>query len=148
MGADDYIVKPFSKTELLARIAASLRKRGLAGTTVLRQAYCLGDLTIDYADRAVIVSGRPVGLSGTEYKLLFELSINAGRVMTHDQILRRVWGRDYSGESQLLRATVKNLRRKLGDDANDPRYIFTQPRVGYRMDKSSQAPIAVGGDSV
>ena len=134
MGADDYIVKPFSQTELLARIAASLRKRGLSGTTVLRQAYCLGDLTIDYADRAVTVSGRPVGLSGTEYKLLFELSINAGRVMTHDQILRRVWGRDYSGESQLLRATVKNLRRKLGDDANSPRYIFTEPRVGYLME--------------
>ena len=136
MGADDYIVKPFSQTELLARIAASLRKRGLAGTTVLRQAYRLGDLTIDYADRAVTVLGRPVGLSGTEYKLLFELSINAGRVMTHDQILRGVWGRDYSGESQLLRATVKNLRRKLGDDANAPRYIFTEPRVGYRMEKS------------
>ena len=135
MGADDYIVKPFSKTELLARVAASLRKRGVASATVLRQAYCMGDLMIDYADRAVTVSGRPVGLSGTEYKLLFELSINAGRAMTHDQILRRVWGRDYSGESQLLRATVKNLRRKLSDDANDPRYIFTQPRVGYRMEK-------------
>ncbi len=135
MGADDYIVKPFSSTELVARVAASLRKRGAAGAKMPRQPYRLGDLTIDYADRGVTVSGCPAQLSATEYKLLFELSVSAGRVLTHDQILRRVWGSEYSGEGQLLRAVVKNLRRKLGDDASDPRYIFTEPRVGYRMDK-------------
>ena len=135
MGADDYIVKPFSSTELLARVAASLRKRGAAGTTMQREPYRLGDLTINYADRAVTVSGCRVHLSATEYKLLFELSTNAGRVMTHDQVLQRVWGLGYSGDVQLLRATVRNLRRKLGDDANDPRYIFTESRVGYRMAK-------------
>ena len=135
MGADDYMVKPFSRTELLARVEASLRKRGSVGGTVPRRPYRLGDLTIDYANRNVTVSGRPAQLSGTEYKLLFELSINAGRVLTHDQILQRVWGSGYSGDSQLLRAFIRNLRRKLGDDANDPRYIFTEPRVGYRMAK-------------
>ena len=135
MGADDYIVKPFSSTELLARVAASLQKRRAAGTTMLRQPYRLGDLTINYADRSVNLSGHPVKLSATEYKLLFELSISAGRVLTRDQILQRVWGSDYSGEGELLRATVKNLRRKLGDKANSPKYIFTEPRVGYRIAK-------------
>ena len=135
MGADDYMIKPFSSTELLARVASSLRKRRGAGTTAPLQPFNVGDLAIDYADLSVTVSGRPVGLSATEYKLLFELSTNAGRVLTRDQILRRVWGLEYSGERDLLRAAVKNLRRKLGDDANDPRFIFTEPRVGYRMAK-------------
>ena len=79
---------------------------------------------------------RTVRLTATEYKLLFELSINAGRVLTHDQLLRRVWGRDYSGDTLLLRSFVKKLRRKLGDDASSPTYIFTEPRVGYRMAKT------------
>ena len=135
MGADDYMIKPFSSTELLARIAASLKKRRSAGTTMPRQPYQLGDLTIDYADRGVTVSGHPVKLSPTEYKLLFELSLSAGRVLSRDQILQQVWGSEYSGESEVLRTTVKNLRRKLGDDASHPQYILTEPRVGYRMPK-------------
>ena len=135
MGADDYIIKPYSSTELLTRVVASLRKRGAAATPMPRQAYHLGDLTIDYADRSVTVSDRPVQLSRTEYKLLFELSTNAGRVLTHSQILQRVWGEGYFGDSQLLRAAVKNLRHKLRDDAKNPRYVFTEPRVGYRMAK-------------
>ena len=135
MGADDYIVKPFSSTELVARVEASLRKRGPAGTDEPRQPYRQAELTIDYADRAVTLSDRPVPLTATEYKLLFELSINAGRVMTHDQILQRVWGPGYSGEGHLVRVFVGNLRRKLEDDARKPRYIFTEPRVGYRMNK-------------
>ena len=134
MGADDYIVKPFSSTELIARVEASLRKRRATGTAT-RQPYRLGELAINYADRTVTISDCRVPLSATEYKLLFELSANGGRVMTHDQILQRVWGSEYSGDIQLLRATMRNLRRKLGDDANNPEYIFTEPRVGYRMDK-------------
>ena len=136
MGADDYMIKPFSTTELLARIESSLRKRGPSGGTRPRQPFDLGNLTIDYADRSVTVAGSPVRLSATEYKLLFELSTNAGRVLAHEQILQRVWGSGYSGDADLLRATVKNLRRKLGDDARNPSYIFTEPRVGYRMGKS------------
>ena len=100
-----------------------------------RQPFRLQDLTIDYVNRTVSTSDGAVHLSATEYKLLFELSISAGRTLTRDQLLRRVWGQMYSGEGELLRATVKNLRRKLGDDANDPKYVFTEPRVGYRMAK-------------
>jgi two-component system KDP operon response regulator KdpE len=74
-----------------------------------------------------------VALSATEYKLLYELATNAGRVLTHDQILKRVWGPEYEGESELVRSFMRNLRKKLGDDARKPRYIQTEPQVGYRM---------------
>ena len=134
-GADDYMVKPFSPTELAARIEAVLRRRTASDRIRAREPYVLGDLTVNYAERCVTVAGRPVRLTATEYKLLFELSINAGRVLTHGQLLGRVWGRDYSGDSLLLRSFVKKLRGKLKDDANSPRYIFTEPRVGYRMAK-------------
>ena len=135
-GADDYIVKPFSPTELAARIEAVLRRQAASDRIKARKPYVLGDLKIDYAERRVTAADHPVQLTATEYKLLFALSINAGRVLTHDQLLRRVWGRDYSGDSLLLRSFVKKLRRKLGDDAASPTYIFTEPRVGYRMAKS------------
>ena len=135
MGAADYVVKPFSPTELVARIKAALRKGAASDRTEPREPYLLGDLTINYAERLVTVAGRSVHLSATEYKLLFELSVNAGRVLTHDQLLRRVWDQDYSEGSQLLRTYVTYLRTKLGDDARSPTYIFTEPRVGYRMAK-------------
>ena len=136
VGADDYMVKPFSPTELAARIEAVLRRRTASDRTKEREPYVLGDLTINYAERRVTVAGRPVRLTATEYKLLFELSVNAGRVLTQDQLLGRVWGRGYSGDSPLLRSFVKKLRGKLKDDANSPTYIFTEPRVGYRMTKT------------
>ena len=135
LGADDYIVKPFSPSELVARIEACLRRRGPPDEGEVRKPYRLGDLTIDYADRSVSVSGTPIKLTSTEYRLLFQLSTNAGRILTLDQILQRVWGPEYSGEAQLVRTFVKKLRQKLGDDASKPRYIFTEPRVGYRMAK-------------
>ena len=135
-GADDYIVKPFSPTELAARIEAVLRRRAASNRSRTHEPYALGDLTINYAERRVTVAGCPVQLTATEYKLLFELSVNAGQVLTQDQLLRRIWGPDYSGDSRLLRSFVKKLRRKLNDDADSPRYIFTEPRVGYRMVKT------------
>ena len=136
-GADDYIVKPFSPTELVARIEAVLRRHVASDRARGREPYLLGDLTINYAERLVTVAGRPVQLTATEYQLLFELSINAGRVLTHDQLLRRGWGPDYPEDSRLLRSFLKKLRRKLGDNADNPTYIFTEPRVGYRMAKSA-----------
>ncbi len=133
MGADDYIVKPFSPPELLARIEAALRKRSRLGQSGTREPYRLGDLTIDHARREVTLAGSPVQLTATEYKLLSELSANAGRVLTHDQLLERVWGYDHSGDTNMTRNFVRSLRRKLGDDARSPRYIFTETGVGYRM---------------
>jgi len=133
LGADDYIVKPFSGSELLARIEASLRRRVLRDQIEVEPPYEVGGLHVEFAARQVTVDGQEVKLTATEYKLLYELATNSGRVLTHDQILQRVWGPEYSGESQLVRAFIRNLRRKLGDDANNPRYIFTEPQVGYRM---------------
>ncbi|MCY3663621.1 MAG: ATP-binding protein [bacterium] len=130
MGAADYVVKPFSPTELLARIRAALRRRAVSQQTV---PYLTGDLMINYLDRSVTVADRPLKLTPTEYKLLFELSIDAGRVRTYDQLLERVWGEDSEGDAQRVRTTVKDLRRKLGDDARNPSYIFTESGVGYRM---------------
>ena len=137
MGASDYIVKPFSPTELVARIETALRKRTSKSEPKEREPYRLGDLVVDYAGRAVTVAGQMVHLTPTEYKLLFELSTNAGRVLTHDQLLGRIWGAEYtSGESHLIRLTITNLRHKLKDDAKTPRYIFTERNVGYRMERS------------
>ena len=132
-GAADYVVKPFLPVELLARTQAALLRRAAADYTQPTGSYSLRDLKIEYAQRRVTVAGRPVRLTETEYSLLLELSTNAGRVLTHDYLLQRVWGLDYSGNSRLLQAFIKTLRRKLGDNARDPRYIFTEFRVGYRM---------------
>ena len=139
MGADDYVSKPFSPPELLARIEVALRRRVLPDQMEARPPFVLEDLTMDFAARHVTVGGESVSLSATEYKLLYELATNAGRVLTHDQILHRVWGPEYGGETDLVRSFIRNLRRKLGDDARHPRFIFTEPQVGYRMPRSTAA---------
>ena len=131
-GAVDYVVKPFSPTELAARIRAALRKREVSEPS---EPYVLGDLTIDYAERGVTLAGRPVELMAIEYRMLAELSANAGRVLTYEHLLQRVWGEKSSGDVRPMRTIVSKLRRKLGDDADNPTYIFTEPRVGYRMPK-------------
>ena len=133
MGAADYVVKPFSPTELAARIRAALRKRAAPEPAEPTETYRLGDLSIDYVLRRVTVAGGPVDLTDIEYRVLLELSVHPGRVLTHHQLLQRVWGIRESGDSGPVRTIVKRLRRKLGDDANSPRYILTEPRVGYRM---------------
>ena len=136
MGAVDYVVKPFSPTELAARIRAALRRRAGPHPAEPSEPYSLGDLTIDYAGHRVAVAGRPVRLTLTEYELLFELSVHAGRVLTHDRLLQWVWGPQRNGEPWLVREVVKRLCSKLGDDAGNPAYIFTEPRVGYRMPRA------------
>ena len=134
LGATDYVVKPFSHTELAARIRAALR-RGLEPVQAEPPggSFAVGELSIDYAQRRVALAGEPVELTGTEYAVLYQLAAQAPNVLTHGLLLRRVWGPEHVGEGWLLRNVVKKLRRKLGDDAADPRYIITEPRVGYRM---------------
>ena len=127
-GAADYIVKPFSPTELAARVRAALRR------SAEPEGFVLGDLAIDYARRRVTVAGRAVRLTATEYEVVRLLSVRAGRMTTYDFLLRQAWrGRKSGGDSRLVRAVVKRLRRKLGDDAARPAYIFTERGVGYRM---------------
>ena len=130
MGADDYVVKPFAPTELVARIKAALRRRTLSEPAV---PYVLGDLTIDYAERLVTLAGKPIDLTAIQYRLLVELSAHAGRVLPYEHLLRRVWGSDGDADIRPMRTSVSAIRRKLGDDADIPTYIFTEVRVGYRM---------------
>ncbi len=127
LGAADYLVKPYSPTELAARIRAALRRHGIP------QTYVLGDLTIDRAERRVTLGGRPVPLVAMEYRLLAELSAHPGRVLTYGHLLERVWGNGSAEDLRPMRTIVNKLRRKLGDDGSNPTYIFTEPRVGYRM---------------
>ena len=125
-GADDYIVKPFSPTELTARIKAALRRH------VDPEPFVLGDLVVDYYRRQVTLAGHALELTATEYELLRVLSLGAGRVATYDALMRTVWsGR--SPDPSIVRAFVKRLRKKLGDDASRPAYIATERGVGYRM---------------
>ncbi|MDE0698393.1 MAG: response regulator [Boseongicola sp.] len=126
-GAADYVVKPFSTTELLARVRAALRRQAGAEPFVLR------DLAIDHDLRRVSVAGRDVRLTPKEYGLLRVLSLNAGRVMTYASLLRQVWGNGADGDTAPVRDFVKKLRRKLGDDPADPAWIVNERGVSYRM---------------
>ncbi len=130
MGAADYIVKPFSPTELVARIRAALRNR--ANSEPLGP-FHLGDLAIDYSGRSVTLAGSPVKLTSIEYRMLAELSANAGRTLTYEHLLQRVWRLEGPGDLRPMRTVVSSLRRKLGDEADNPTYISTEPRIGYRM---------------
>ena len=131
-GADDYIVKPFSPTELVARIRAALRRHRDPETFVL------GELAIDYDSRRVMVGGVAVDLTATEYELLRLLSVNAGRVVHHDTILRRIWDSRDGADANLVRIFVRTLRQKLGDSAEDPTWIFNLRGVGYRMPRPGE----------
>ena len=135
LGAADYVVKPFTPTELVARINAALRRQQSSISDSPLKPFMLEDLTIDYDRRRVTIAGNPVQLTATEYKLLCELSTASGQVLTYEQPLRRAWGPLYSTDTRIVHTYVKQLRSKLGDDARRPRYIFTEQRVGYHMAK-------------
>ena len=128
-GADDYVQKPFGIGELLARIRAVLRRAGPEpAEAVLR----FDGLELDLSKTLLVVDGEPVHLTPTEYRLLEAMAINPGKLLTHEWLLRRVWGPGYGRESEYLRVYVRQLRRKLGDDPTRPRWIATEPGVGYR----------------
>jgi two-component system KDP operon response regulator KdpE len=129
-GADDYITKPFGIGELLARIRVSMRHTFQPKDEPM---YQVGDLLIDMARRIVTVQGQLVTLTPTEYDILRMLATHAGKVLTHRQLLRAIWGNAYESETHLLRVNVSNLRRKIEPDASRPTYILTEPGVGYRL---------------
>ncbi len=129
-GADDYLTKPFGLGELLARIRVAMRHSAAAPDEPV---YDVGDLKVDLARREVILAGSRVALTPTEYELLRALVQNAGKVLTHNQLLRQVWGAAYAEESHLLRVNISNLRRKIEPNPDQPRYILTEPGVGYRL---------------
>ncbi len=140
-GADDYLTKPFSVEELLARVRAVLRRAQFASndhTHIQHSKTTLGALTIDYAQRLVTMEGREVLLTPIEYRLLSYLAQNTGRVVTQDLLLEHVWGTDYVGESHMLQVNVNRLRRKVEPDPVHPRYILTRVGIGYLLSASPE----------
>ena len=131
-GADDYVTKPFSANELVARVRAVLRRTRLWDEHP-EPAFSFQDLVIDFVRHRVTAGSQEVNLTATEYRLLAYLVHNAGRVLTPDQIIEAVWGEEYIGEAHLLQVNMARLRQKLKDDARNPKYILTKSGIGYMM---------------
>jgi len=133
LGADDYIVKPFSHIELLARVQAVLRRaRGLPVISEERP-FVSGKLSVDFASNEVMVDGKPVRLTSTERKLLYYLVRNEGRLLTHENLLTKVWGETFIDARDLLRVHIQHLRQKLGNSAESPTIIVTEHGIGYKF---------------
>ncbi len=133
-GADDYITKPFGTAELLARMRVVMRRPSQAAEAPV---FSVENLTVDVSRRLVTVNGREVQLTPTEYDLLRIMSVYAGKVLTHRQLISKVWGEGHSDSAHLLRVNISNLRRKLEADPMRPRYIITEAGVGYRLRASA-----------
>lgn len=131
-GADDYVTKPFATGELMARLRALLRNRKAAASE--QAVFCVGCLSVDLARRTVTVDGLDVKLTRKEFDVLALLVRHAGRLVTHKQILTTIWGPAHADDTHYLRVAVGHIREKLGDDAADPRFILTEPGVGYRLE--------------
>ena len=134
VGADDYLTKPFSAKELIARVKAVLRRSKLPGKEAMLTAdFECGNLTISFARHKVKVRGQEVRLTPTEFRLLQQLALNPNRVMLHEDLLSKVWGPEYRDDIDYLRAYVRHLRRKIEENPSEPRYIVTTPGVGYML---------------
>jgi len=133
LGADDYLTKPFSITELLVRVQAVLRRSKWPEEIVSHQDFRTGPITIDFAQHRVTVDGEPVKLTPTEYRLLTYMASNANRVIMHRELLRAVWGPEYGEETEYLRVYIRYLRQKLEPDPSHPQYLLTQPGAGYML---------------
>ena len=139
LGADDYLSKPFALEELLARVRSVMRRAGHAAGDRSWGSHIVGDVTIDLATRTVSVGSEQVRLTPTEYSLLVELAANCGKVMTHRELLFRVWGLEYTGDTEYLHVFVSRLRRKLALSPSVAKCLSTVPRVGYVLKQPGAA---------
>ena len=136
MGADDYVTKPFSAAELLARVRVAIRhtRSGLSNETLVNTGkFVAGDLTIDYDKHQVLIAGENCHLTQNEYRIVALLGKCAGKVLTYDFIMKELWGPQSKGSNQILRVNMANIRRKIEKNPAEPHYIFTEVGVGYRM---------------
>ena len=132
-GADDYITKPFGTSELLARIRTPLRHSQASAPGKTEAVYRSGDLMIDFDKRLVTIAGQEIHLTQIEYKLVSLLAQNAGKVLTYDYIINHIWGPYADSNNQILRVNMAHIRRKMGENPAEPKYINTEIGVGYRM---------------
>ncbi len=133
LGADDYIVKPFSATELLARVRAVLRRAKTSGSNFQQAVFAHGNLRIDFARAEVFRNDKIVFLSATEYRLLLQFAHNLGQILTSEQLLGNVWGPEYAEDKEILWVSISRLRQKLEDDPKEPVHIVTRSGLGYTM---------------
>ena len=139
MGADGVIMKPFSAELLLSNVESITRRYHARRNEEHSVTYNCGALVIDFQAHTVLIDGRRIHLSLKEYRLLQVMALNGGRVLTHDQLLRFVWGAGYEDSGDLLRGYIRNLRRRIGDSARNPDYIHTEIQIGYWMRRSDAA---------
>lgn len=147
LGADDYLVKPFSHLELFARIKAVLRRTDLPAPISAAPSFVSGDIAVNFGSHEVTLRGQPVKLTPTEYKLIYQLVRNAGRVLPFDTLLSKVWGDEYRGDMDYLKTYISRLRKKIGDDSEHPLYILTERSVGYRFARLPASSDATEGST-
>ncbi len=134
-GADDYVTKPFGPEELMARIRCALRCRRKFG---VQNIYQSGDLKVDFERRLVLLDDKPLHMTPVEYRIMEYLALHSGKMVTYQMLLEKIWGPYVAGSNKILRVNMTNIRRKIGDSPAEPKYIFTESGVGYRMAESCE----------